>query len=93
MWRSLLPNIGFGLGFALMMVADRGHRWVALVGAVLGVVAFFSLVSWWGSFSDSDGVMQVKLTPGAWIARLVSYVLGCFSLGLSGLALAIAVFA
>ncbi|KAA5831886.1 hypothetical protein F1721_18865 [Saccharopolyspora hirsuta] len=41
----------------------------------LGLIAAAYSSFYWGKFSDSDGVARVRLSPLAWGARIICYVL------------------
>ncbi|MDA3630204.1 hypothetical protein OU415_32580 [Saccharopolyspora sp. WRP15-2] len=74
----VVPWLLMAGGLALAKVdRDSGLAWA---GLIVGLIAAIYSSFYWGKFSNSDGIAKVRLSPLAWIARIICHALTLFYL-------------
>ncbi|WP_093154123.1 hypothetical protein [Saccharopolyspora antimicrobica] len=71
---AVLVPWGLMAGGVVLSNIDRDGA-LGWVGIIVGLIGAVYSTFYWGKFSNSDGIARVRLSPLAWVARIVGYAL------------------
>ncbi|MFI0466068.1 hypothetical protein ACH347_18490 [Saccharopolyspora sp. 5N102] len=70
-WGAVLPFVMLVAGFLLMRLGG-GNGPLTWCGMVVGAVGAVVVMGFWSDFANIDGAAKVRLSPFAWVVRIVS---------------------